>query len=162
MCRTGHIALGFCLQTKVSNLAAAQHLDISTGLRGHHERCVSKFQCYEGVLICRHSSRQAAQDRQHGTGQHGDKTRLVQHFGYDAEDVEHTAERYLDEELPGAVQVWPQEDPRPRSVFCSYFCNNIVCMCQLVEQQYQDLAVWNPVVCSLKVCPIGNESHTCT
>ena len=43
-----------------------------------------------------------------------DKTRLVQHFGPDAEDVEHMSERYIDEQLPGAVQVPRQEDPRPR------------------------------------------------
>ena len=43
-----------------------------------------------------------------------DKTRLVQHFGPDAEDVEHMSERYIDEQLPGAVQLPRQEDPRPR------------------------------------------------
>lgn len=44
-----------------------------------------------------------------------DRTRLVQHFGPDAEDVEHMAERYVDEEMPGAVQLAPLSDPRPRS-----------------------------------------------
>ena len=43
-----------------------------------------------------------------------DRTRLVQHFGPDAEDVEHMSERYIDEQLPGAVQVPRCEDPRPR------------------------------------------------
>ncbi|KAL3147663.1 hypothetical protein ABBQ32_002416 [Trebouxia sp. C0010 RCD-2024] len=43
-----------------------------------------------------------------------DRTRLVQHFGPDAEDVEHMCERYIDEQLPGAVQVPRCEDPRPR------------------------------------------------
>lgn len=47
-------------------------------------------------------------------GQGGEKTRLVQHFGPDAEDVEHMSERYVDEELPGAVQVPLSEDPRPK------------------------------------------------
>ena len=43
-----------------------------------------------------------------------DRTRLVQHFGPDAEDVEHMSERYIDEQLPGAVQLHRCEDPRPR------------------------------------------------
>lgn len=43
-----------------------------------------------------------------------DRTRLVQHFGPDAQDVEHMYERYVDEQLPGAVQVPQCEDPRPR------------------------------------------------
>ena len=43
-----------------------------------------------------------------------DRTRLVQHFGPDAKDVEHMSERYIDEQLPGAVQVPRCEDPRPR------------------------------------------------
>ena len=34
-----------------------------------------------------------------------DRTRLVQHFGPDAEDVEHMSERYVDDQMPGAVQV---------------------------------------------------------
>lgn len=38
----------------------------------------------------------------------------MQHFGPDAEDVEHMSERYIDEQLPGAVQVPRCEDPRPR------------------------------------------------
>lgn len=38
----------------------------------------------------------------------------MQHFGPDAEDVEHMCERYIDEQLPGAVQVPRCEDPRPR------------------------------------------------
>ena len=42
------------------------------------------------------------------------RTHLVQHFGPDAEDVEHMSERYVDEQLPGAVQVPRCEDPRPR------------------------------------------------
>lgn len=40
----------------------------------------------------------------------------MQHFGPDAEDVEHMSERYIDEQLPGAVQVPRCEDPRPRLV----------------------------------------------
>ncbi len=47
-------------------------------------------------------------------GQGGDRTRLVQHFGPDAEDVEHMSERYIDDQMPGAVQVPRCEDPRPR------------------------------------------------
>lgn len=43
-----------------------------------------------------------------------DVTRLVQHFGPDAEDVEHMSERYIDDQMPGAVQVPRPEDPRPR------------------------------------------------
>ena len=70
-------------------------------------------------MACRHASRRAVQERQQGSSEQGDRTRLVQHFGYDAEDVEHMAERYLDEDLPGAVQVSPQKDLRPRSVLSS-------------------------------------------
>lgn len=44
-----------------------------------------------------------------------DRTRLVQHFGPDAEDVEHMSERYVDDQMPGAVLVARCEDPRPRS-----------------------------------------------
>ena len=43
-----------------------------------------------------------------------EKSRLVQQYGPDAEDVEHMSERYIDEQLPGAVQVPRREDPRPR------------------------------------------------
>ncbi|DBB07539.1 TPA: hypothetical protein ACH3X3_008996 [Trebouxia sp. C0006] len=43
-----------------------------------------------------------------------DRTRLVQHFGPHAEDVEHMGERYVDDQMPGAVQVPRCEDPRPR------------------------------------------------
>lgn len=65
---------------------------------------------------CRRGGRTVLPDRQHETSQYSDKTRLVQHFGYDAEDVEHMAERYLDEDLPGAVQVSPQAVVRPRYI----------------------------------------------
>ncbi|DBB04251.1 TPA: hypothetical protein ACH3X1_013272 [Trebouxia sp. C0004] len=43
-----------------------------------------------------------------------DRTRLVQHFGPHAEDVEHMGERYVDDRMPGAVQVPRCQDPRPR------------------------------------------------
>ena len=67
-------------------------------------------------VLCRCGGRTVLPDRQHETSQYSDKTRLVQHFGYDAEDVEHMAERYLDEDLPGAVQVSPQEVVRLRYI----------------------------------------------
>ena len=67
-------------------------------------------------VLCRRGGRTVLPDRQHEMSQYRDKTRLVQHFGYDAEDVEHMAERYLDEDLPGAVQVSPQEVVRPRYI----------------------------------------------
>ena len=66
-----------------------------------------------------------------------DRTRLVQHFGPDAEDVEHMSERYIDDQLPGAVQVPRCEDPRPRlhtppcaahTSCCSHAC----CVLQLM------------------------------
>ena len=62
----------------------------------------------------RGGTRAAAQQEKVGLSTAGDRTRLVQHFGPDAEDVEHMSERYVDEQLPGAVQVPRCEDPRPR------------------------------------------------
>ena len=66
-------------------------------------------------MICRANSRHTGRGRQAEVGVQSDRTRLVQHFGADAEDVEHMAERYLDEQMPGAVQLAPVSDPRPRS-----------------------------------------------
>ena len=59
------------------------------------------------------------------------KTQVVQHFGPDAEDVEHISERYVDEQLPGAVQVPRCEEPRPR-----YSCVADIRHTQYVERHF--------------------------
>ena len=49
-----------------------------------------------------------------GRGRHAGAAALVDHHGADAEDVEHMAERYLDERPGGAVPPCSPSPPRPR------------------------------------------------
>ena len=45
---------------------------------------------------------------------HGGAAGVVNHHGFDADDVEHMAERYLDERPGGAVPPRSPSPPRPR------------------------------------------------
>lgn len=102
----------------------------------HSWNRVSEIWKPDQLAYCRATSNRSvagswAAPHRGGEGQAGreasDRTRLVQHFGPHAEDVEHMGERYVDDQMPGAVQVPRCEDPRPRFACTSASCNLPLC-----------------------------------